>query len=180
MRFVQRGGTYNRVADPTWRNPLDTLFSKAKGGRWNAPGAFGVLYLNATIDVAVGNVRLGYESEILSVFDLVTDQRPDLQYVRVEKAAFVNAVTDAGLRALQLPAIYPAGSSHAMCWPVGAAAYDARRHGIACRTADATAKTAVIVDGEELAVFDTALSLVEAGKRVKFAEWYPLPRPPDE
>lgn len=155
MHFVQHGGAYNRVADPS----------------------FGVLYLNATIDVAVGNVRLGYENEILSVYDLVPEQRPDLQHVTVKKAAFVNAETVAGLRALRLPATYPLGSSYALSRLIGTAAYTAGRNGIACRTADATARTAAIVDGEELAVFDIVLTLVKAVKRVKFADWYPLPGP---
>lgn len=180
MRVIQRGGVYNRVADPAWKNPLDTTFAKLRGGRWNAPGAFGALYLNATIEVAVGNVRRTYENEILSVFDLVNEQRPDLQYVSVTKAAFVNAVTDAGLRALHLPATYPAGSSHAVCRSIGALAYAAGRNGIACRTADATSRTSVIVDGEELAIFDRALTLVKATKRVAFSQWYPLPGPPGE
>ena len=36
------GGTYYRVCDPTWIDPLDTNYAKRDGGRWNSPNEFGV------------------------------------------------------------------------------------------------------------------------------------------
>ena len=45
---VRRGGACNRLAEPHWADPLDTSFTREHGGRWNAPGAFGMLYLNRT------------------------------------------------------------------------------------------------------------------------------------
>ena len=44
--LVPRGGVYVRVADPDWDDPLSGEFAKARGGRWNAPGAFPVVYLS--------------------------------------------------------------------------------------------------------------------------------------
>lgn len=52
VRHVRRGGTYLRVADHSWRDPLSGERSRIRGGRWNAPGAFGVAYLNASRELA--------------------------------------------------------------------------------------------------------------------------------
>ena len=35
-----------RIADPAWSNPLDPDFAWRRGGRWNPPDSFPVLYLN--------------------------------------------------------------------------------------------------------------------------------------
>ncbi len=43
----QMAGTYLRVADPGWADPLDSSFAQRLGGRWNAPDAHATLYLNA-------------------------------------------------------------------------------------------------------------------------------------
>ncbi len=40
MLTVQRGGTYHRVADPSWREPLDGSYAAFHGGRWTAPGPY--------------------------------------------------------------------------------------------------------------------------------------------
>ena len=52
MRTIARGGAYVRVADPSWRNPLDGGYSQRVGGRWNARGAFPVVYLCRSVSVA--------------------------------------------------------------------------------------------------------------------------------
>lgn len=174
MRHVERGGLHFRVCDPSWTDPLDTAFSKHHGGRWNAPGAFGVLYLNATIAVAAGNARRAYEGEIATLFDLLPEQRPDLQLVTVSPIRVVDAVTDAGLRSLRLLASYPAGATWTACRRIGARAHAANETGIACRTADATKRNREIIEGEELVVFDTALHAVGRAERVPFAQWYPV------
>ena len=58
MRHLRRGGPYLRVADTGWRRPLAREYSLVAGGRWNAPGSFGVVYLNATPAVARAQVRI--------------------------------------------------------------------------------------------------------------------------
>jgi RES domain-containing protein len=174
MKHVERGGLHFRVCDPSWADPLDTAFSKHHGGRWNAPGSFGVLYLNATVAVAAGNARRAYEGEIATLFDLLPEQRPDLQLVTVSPMRVVDATTDAGLRSLRLPASYPAGATWDACRRIGARAYTAEENGIACRSANATERTNEIVEGEELVVFDTALGFVSRAERVPFVQWYPV------
>lgn len=174
MKHVERGGLHFRVCDPSWADPLDTSFSKRRGGRWNEPGAFGVLYLNATVAVAAGNARRAYEGEIASLFDLLPEQRPDLQLITVSPIRVVDAVSEAGLRSLRLPVSYPVGATWTACRRIGARAYAAGENGVACRTADAAKGTRDLVEGEELVVFDTALNLVTRAERVPFTQWYPV------
>ena len=172
MRHVERSGPHFRVCDPSWTDPLDVTFSARHGGRWNAAGSYGVLYLNATIAVAAANARRNYDGEIATLFDLRARERPDIQFVNVASASFVDIVTPAGIRAVRLPAGFPYGVPHEPCQRIGARAYAAREIGIATRSnADATATSFV---GEELAVFDTAMTLVARGERLPFAQWYPV------
>jgi RES domain-containing protein len=178
VRHVERSGPYSRVCDPSWTDPLDATFAARHGGRWNAPGSFGVLHLNATIAVAAANARRNYDGEIATLFDLRPEHRPDLQLVDVQLATFVDVVTPAGVRAVRLPAAFPYGVQHDPCRRIGARAYAARENGIATRSnADATATTFV---GEELAAFDTALALARRMERLPFARWYPVETPQRE
>jgi RES domain-containing protein len=174
MRYVERGALHFRVCDPSWSDPLDPTYAKTHGGRWNPAGTFGVLYLCATISVAAGNARRAYEGEIATLFDLRPEHRPDLQVVTVTPIRVVDAVTDAGLRSLRLPAAYPAGASWARCQAIGKRAYEHGENGIACRSADAATRPNAPVEGEELVVFDRAVRSVRRLERVPFAQWYPL------
>jgi RES domain-containing protein len=170
VRLLERGGSYLRVCDPSWQNPPDTSYSKAAGGRWNAPGRFGALYLNATVEVASANARLNYESEIATLFDLRPEYRPGLQLVEVASVMFVDVVTPEGVRSLRLPTTYPRVVTWNRTQPIAARAYDAGQRGIACRSA-------ALPSGEELAVFDRAVStLVVPGARIGFAQWYAVVR----
>ena len=181
MKYLERSGEYSRVCDPSWNDPLDTSYAAKYGGRWNAPGSFGVLYLNATIGVAAANARRNFEGEIATLFDLRPENRPDLQFVEVRPATFVDAVTRAGLRALRLPARFPYGVSHAVCQRIGTRAHARGDNGIATRSNAEVTPTSV--GGEELAVFDSALALIGRGERVPFDRWYPVEapqRPPSE
>lgn len=174
MRHVERGGLHFRVCDPSWSDPLDTSFAKRFGGRWNPAGAFGVLYLCATISVAAGNARRAYEGEIATLFDLLPEHRPELQVVLVAPMRVVDAATEAGLRSLHLPPTYPIDAPWEMCRVIGQQAYRRNEDGIACRSADATDRTKIVVEGEELVVFDRAVRYVTRMERLRFAQWYPV------
>lgn len=70
---------------------------------------------------------------------------------RVPEDRYVNAITDAGLRNIGLPTIYPRDSRRRIipwrrCQPIGLRAWEAGLPGIAARTAAAR-------EGEELAYF---------------------------
>jgi len=172
LRYLERSGAYARICDPAWADPLDTSYAAKYGGRWNAAGSFGVLYTNATIAVAAANARRNFEREIATVFDLRPEFRPDLQYVEVRAAPFVDAVTDAGVRALRLPRTFPFRVAHAPCQRIGARSHARRDNGIASRSSAEATPTTVV--GEELAVFDIAIGLVTRRERVRFDRWYPL------
>lgn len=171
MRHVRRGGQYLRIADPGWRRPLSPEHARKRGGRWNPPGSFGVVYLNASLDVARAQVRHRLEPRGIRPEDLEPDQGPLLVHADVPNDQYVDAVTDAGLTALGLPVSYPRDDRgepipHAGCQPIGQRAWDAGERGIACRSGAETAPPA----GEELAFF--ARQGLARQKTERFADWY--------
>ncbi|MDQ3759671.1 MAG: RES family NAD+ phosphorylase [Actinomycetota bacterium] len=173
MRHVRRGGkTYSRVADPDWTDPLDPGYAALAGGRWNAPGAFGVLYLNASPEVARANVARHFQGQPYGPEDLASGAGPILVELVAPSAAYVDALSKAGLRSLGLPQSYPRHSngrrvSWSACQPVGQRAWEAAEPGIACRSAALTPPAR----GEELALFDRGLAL-EAEAHHEFDDWF--------
>lgn len=171
MRHVRRGGAYLRVADPSWRDPLSGGYARTRGGRWNALGAFGVVYLDASIEVAQALVRSRLQDRGIRPEDLLPETGPTLVGTTVPDDAYVNAVTDVGLRALSLPVSYPFDDrgrviGHGVCQPIGQLAWDSGERGIACRSA--TKGTTTV--GEELAYFDRARLRVNETKL--FDDWF--------
>ncbi|MGC1381803.1 MAG: RES domain-containing protein [Candidatus Baltobacteraceae bacterium] len=172
MLGITRGGTYFRVFKPDWDDPLDTSFSREIGGRWNAPGLFGALYLNATRTVAAANARAQHRGRAIGLLDLRPERRPRLLQVHVPRCTVLDAVRPEGLRAVNLPANYPWRVGPERCRPIGLRAY--RRgdlRGIASRSAAECSATDWL--GEELAWFDKSPSLRESGPRRDFELWYP-------
>lgn len=55
MRNIAVGGTYYRVADPGWGDPLDAGHAAVSGQRWNPPGV-ACLYLNEDMATARSNI----------------------------------------------------------------------------------------------------------------------------
>lgn len=160
-----------RVAEPGWDNPLDVTHSARAGGRWNAPGTEGVLYLNASDRLARLQVDHRLDGMPFGPEDLDVDEQHDLVEVDVERCQVLDCVTPSGLAAVGLPSRYPRHGngrrvSHLTCQPIGAAARAAGLSGVACRSA---AKGASERD-EELALFDAARA--HLGARTPFAEWY--------
>jgi hypothetical protein len=171
---VRRGGAYNRLAEPAWTDPLDTSYSKARGGRWNPPGAFGALYLNRDVRVARLRVEHALADQPYGVEDLDEAELHDLVELEVPDQAWLDCVSDSGLAAVGLPASYPrhpGGSpvEHPECRPVGQAAFNRGLPGLACRSA---AHGATAAD-EELAVFARAgaPTVTMTGRRA-FADWF--------
>jgi RES domain-containing protein len=171
---VPRDGPYHRLAEPSWTDPLSTSFSKARGGRWNALGAFGVLYLNATVLLARLQVAHKLAGQPYGVEDLDPSEQHDLVHIGVAELDALDCVSEDGLSAVGLPVSYPADDNGApVGWPpcqaVGQHAYDdAGIAALACRSAVAAATPA----DEELGVFDTHLASVSMTGRDAFADWY--------
>lgn len=171
MRHVSRVGSYFRVADQSWRDSLSAQYSRRRGGRWNPPGKFGVVYLNSSVEVARAQVRQSLEPRGIRPEDLQSESGPLLVHTEVPESSYVNAVTKEGLKSLGLPETYPRDKNdkvipHEVCQPIGQRAWDASERGIACRSAASTAPPG----GEELALFDRQklpLHHVE-----QFKDWY--------
>jgi len=170
MRHVERGGRYLRIAESGWRDPLSGRHSRESGGRWNAPGSFEVVYLNATVEVARAQVRRKLEPRGILPEDLEPDRGPDLIHTEVPKQPYVDACTERGLASLGLPPSYPLDKGgeipHAACRSIGQRAWDADEPGIACRSAASAPH-----QGEELAYFSRDRKL-SVKRRESFARWY--------
>ncbi len=168
---LRRGGRYFRVADPTWADPLDGDFSELRGGRWNAPGFFAVVYLGADLAVARANVRRKLAGLPYGPEDLEPEEGPVLVTTGVPIDDYVDVVTDEGCRAAGLPESYPQDEGRIVDWkkcqPIGQEAWEQGRPGIACRSAAPGIGRA----GEELAWFQRARSL-EAGEIKAFEDWF--------
>ncbi len=173
MKFVRRKGAYYRACDPANASPMDTTFSKQRGGRWNPPGRFGLLYLNATIRVAAANARKHFENEMHTLFDLRPPYRPVLYEITVRSSDFVDCLTESGLYQVGLSPDYPRNTTWMRTREVGRRAHNSGEHGIASRSAAELDRDL----GEELAIFDDRITqLTKVGKRSPFARWYPVLR----
>ena len=169
---VRRGGRYVRVADPGWDDPLDGTYAGGRGGRWNPPGSFPVVYLNATETVARANVDKQFATLPYGPQDLNPAEGPLLVETEVPTTDYVDLVTDAGCAALRLAATYPYDAvgtitTWAVCQPIGQRAWTDGERGIACRSAALPRGTR----GEELAYFPRGDRLPSTRVRA-FAEWY--------
>jgi RES domain-containing protein len=172
VKTIHRGSSYLRVADPSWRDPLDGSYSKTKGGRWNPPDSFPVVYLNRDERVARANVERLYEGLPYGPEDIDPDAGPDLVATRVPDTEYVDVITNEGCEAVGLPATYPRDENGKRvpqedCQSIGQAAWEAEELGIAARSAARAAPS----DGEELAYFDHGDPLLVV-RRARFGDWY--------
>jgi RES domain-containing protein len=161
---IKRGGRHYRVCDPTWADACDATKAQPYGGRWNAPGSFPVLYLNANVATARANALRRYEGEAFGLFDLNPSERPHLQIVTIARCWAADAITTAGLRSLGLTDAYPKGVTWKACQKIGQRVYDAKLAGVACRSA-------ALEGGEELALFELR-ALKTRHQRLRFEEWF--------
>lgn len=168
-----RGSTYLRVADGDWDDPLDGSYAKAKGGRWNAPGSYDVVYLSADRPTARLNVARLLAGHPYGPEDLDDTETFILIATDVPQGEYADIVTDAGCTASGLPTSYPldaAGDpvSHDVCQPVGQAVHDQGLPGVACRSAALGAS----MDHEELAFFPRDGQRLTEQARWAFGDWY--------
>ena len=178
-RTVRRGGPYNRLAEPSWADPLDTSYSR-RGGRWNPSGSFGALYLylylylNRNLRVARLQVQHKLRGHPYGVEDLDESEQHDLVRVEFTERDWLDCLTVPGLEMVGLPANYPRHRNgrpvrHVDCQPIGRAAFEDGRPGIACRSA----ATGTSPTDEDLAVFDRGADTgVRMTGRQPFAAWF--------
>lgn len=166
--------SWYRLADPAWDNPLDPTYARAAGGRWNPPGAFDVLYLNADVATARVNLSLFLEGQPFGPEDLREDTAPILVAVQLPTRQIAcDAQSDDGLRAAGLPFSYPMDERgdrvpHAACQPVGERAYGAELDGVYCRCARSPDRSS-----RELAWFSRGREKnLSSTAGVSFSQWY--------
>jgi hypothetical protein len=172
MRTIRRGGPYVRVADPDWDDPLSGRYAAERGGRWNPPESFAVVYLCRTVAVARANVYRRLERQPYGPEDLRPEAGPVLVRATVADDRYLNAVTDAGCRDAGLPETYPRDGRgrivpHSRCQPIGLEAKEAGLPGVAARSA--------VSEGEELAYFGNRR--LRRGSIRQFDDWFWEPAP---
>ena len=168
MRSIPIGGTYYRVADPHWEDPLDPSHAAISGQRWNPPG-LQCLYLNEDTSTARNNIAHRFTGLPYGPEELKPTESPVLIIVEVPAGLALDAVSDEGLTAVGLPVTYPLDSygttlAYDVCQPIGAAAHDAGLDGVASRSATQGG-------GRELAWFPRSEPAVATG-RLAFETWW--------
>lgn len=163
-----------RIADTTWRNPLDPTFAAQYGGRWNPPASFPVLYLNENMEGARANFRRfarrwPYEPE-----DLKESHGPVLIECGLpERQTVCDVHTVAGVAAAGLPASYPLSRHRTIvrrttCQGIGLRAKASALNGVHCRSA-----ADPVGSLRELAWFPaTPSSVAYQLTRLTFRRWY--------
>lgn len=173
MRRIRRRGEYFRIADPAWIDPLDPSHSVERGGRWNPPGPFPVLYLNRDLRTSRANLERRFAGFPYGPETLRPEEAPVLVQMTVEEAEFVDVVTEEGCVVAGLPATYPLDHNGQeigwdRCQPIGLEAWHAGEAGIACRSAATPDRS-----GEELAMFGRARQVpLRVERRFSFQEWF--------
>lgn len=170
---LKDGHVWWRIADPQWNDPLDPNFARRRGGRWNPPESFPVLYVNedtqtARLNLIAFTAGWPYEPE-----DLREDAGPVLVgCVLPRRQEVCDAHTRAGVRAAGLPATYPIDERGEIvpwdvCQPIGERVKKAGLRGVLTHSAQSR-------HGErELAWFPaSARSRARRQRTLKFVEWY--------
>ena len=163
-----------RIASPAWSDPLDSGYAQRRGGRWNAPGSFPVLYLNEDVVTSRLNLRLFIAGWPYEPEDLRDDTGPVLIGATLPRSQRVcDAHTRMGLAAVGLPASYPLSARghlvpHATCQAIGLRAKERGLRGVRCRSARAPDGA-----GRELAWFP-ATARSRARRRISqtFERWF--------
>lgn len=129
-----------RVADPAWSNPLDPTFAQVKGNRWNAPGTYATLYLNADVITARLQIERMCAGSPVTPEDLADDAYTLVAATIASDQRAADVVTEVGVRAVGLPASYPIDAEghsipHQRCQPIGQMLFDAGLNGVWCRSA---------------------------------------------
>lgn len=163
------GGRFARVADPDWPDPLDASFAKARGGRWNAPGGFEVLYLNADVRTARAYLQVKYQDEPYGPEDLKEDAAPILVWTTVPDGEALDVIREEAVVALGLPVDYPLDEDGnkvrwEVCQLLGKKAHDAGLDGVAARSASPG-------HAEEFAYFPRGRA-VPVDEKQPFEDWY--------
>lgn len=134
------GKLWLRVTRPHHDDPYDASWAQQRGGRWNPPGSFATLYLNADVGTARRQIVRLLEDTVVEPDDLAADAYELVGAHLPDGEAAADIVTDGGVAAAELPPSYPADAdgqrvAHEVCQPIGVQAHAAALDGIHCRSA---------------------------------------------
>jgi RES domain len=137
---LPEGRVWLRVASARWTNPLDPSYAQQTGGRWNPPGRYPTLYLNADLATARSQLERMLDGYPAGLDDLDEDAFILVAARLPGRQRCADAVSVGGLKALGLPGTYPADArgeavSHSRCQGIGAAVRGRRLRGLWCRSA---------------------------------------------
>lgn len=171
LRVVQRG----------WAAPLDASHSHREGGRWNAPGAFAVLYASCSEAVAraITYERLDRAGVVLA--DLQPASLPQLVEI-AWKGSLVDVFSKRGVAACGLSADYPEGTGYDRTRPLGAALAASGHPGLLCRSATLSRAGVRTWPADhrpwgEVALFVASARLPRLLRRRRDFAWMTSPRP---
>ena len=165
-----------RIADPAWLDPLDPGYARDRGGRWNPPDSFPVLYLNEDMVTARLNLRAFIADSVWTAYEpeeIRDDHGPLLIGCTLPRGQVVcDAHSQAGIRAVGLPDSYPLERDgtrvpRERCQSIGALAKAAGLHGVRARSARSADGA-----GRELAWFPASGQRAQIVHRLTFTAWF--------
>ena len=167
------GTLWVRVTRPHHDDPYDPTWAQRRGGRWNPPGSFATLYVNADVATARRQIVRLLEDTVVEPDDLTGDAYELVGAYLPGSQVAADVVTDGGVAAAGLPPTYPADAegrrvAHEVCQPISVEAYEAGLDGVHCRSA-----ATLDGDGRELAWWPRDRRAVPAadGRRVPYGRW---------
>ncbi len=123
-----------RVVRAGWQEPLDTSYGRARGGRWNAPGSYDVLYTACSRRVARFVALDIFRMAAVTLEDLMPATRPALAEIAWQ-GPVVDAMSEHGLEVAGLPLHYPRAIGHETTQALARHWHDDGNEGVACRSA---------------------------------------------
>lgn len=171
---LPNGHRWLSICDADWDDPLDPSYAARRGGRWNPPDSWRVLYLNEDLVTARLNLQRHLDETPFGPEDLAPASAPQVAVATLPRAQEVADVhTPAGVASVGLPADYPTDAdgelvAHETCQTIGLQVRRAGLRGVRCRSARAP-----LGAGREVAWFPaTARSAAALVERLAFDDWF--------
>lgn len=170
VRIRERfAGPVYRYINHRYNEPMDGRPSMRRGGRWNAPGSFPVVYTSCSIDVAVANLWRRYEGEVAQPWDESEEEQADLYEIQIDQDGLVDIASPAGIAGVGLPSTYPSNVPRTTTQPIGRRLHREGRPGVWCRSA-------ALPSGQEVALFtEFASPMTVRIPPKRLWEWFPVP-----
>jgi len=167
-------GTLYRCVPASSVDPMSVTFS-LRGGRWNPPGTFAVLYTFLSASLARTFIRTQWAKAGTAIEDLQPQALPDLLVLNCSVTGLTDITTPTGLQNVGLPAMYPVGFESEASWPVtqqiGVRLHGSGSAGVLTRSATATTWTGPQENWAEIAIFPDNAPLPTLTERIPAERW---------